>query len=279
MSAVITAVLALSTVAGAPIETYCIQVAPGARPLAEASRSANRDRAVLLIHGLRIHPFNRENVNRATLHDWQKPNSLLVKRLGQDSDVYSFAYAQNAAADEVATVPELKGAVQQLRQLGYRTVVLVGYSAGGLIARRYVEDVSNCGVDKVIQVCAPNGGSGWAQVKAVQPDQIEFMKSLTKQARRHCQHDRADKKIPGNVQFACIVGTGAVNGDGLVLTRCQWTEDLQQQGVPVYPVFTTHWQVVRVRHAAELLADLVHDPQPRWSARLVGLVRQQLFRD
>jgi pimeloyl-ACP methyl ester carboxylesterase len=279
MSAVLTTLLALSAVAGAPIETYCVQVAPVPRPLSEAVRSPNRERAVLLVHGLRIHPFNRENVNRATLHDWQKPHSLMVTRLSKDSDVYSFAYAQNAAVDDVANVPDLKASIQHLRQLGYRSVVLVGYSAGGLVVRRYVEDVADCGVDKVIQVCPPNGGSGWAQVKAVQPDQIDFMNSLTKQARRQTQRDRGGKKIPDNIQFACIVGTGAVNGDGLVLTRCQWTDDLQRQGIPVYPVLTSHWQVVRVRHGADLLAELVREPQPRWSARLVAVVRQQLLGD
>lgn len=278
MTAVVATVLALSAV-GAPIETYCIQVAPAPRPLSEAVRSAKQERAVLLIHGLLVHPFNRANVNRATLHAWQKPNSLMVNRLGKDSDVYAFAYAQNMAVDDIAAAPDLKGCIKQLRQLGYRTVVVVGYSAGGLVARRYVEDVTECGVDKVIQVCAPNGGSSWAQVKAVQPDQFEFMTSLTKQARRETQRERADKKIPDNVQFACIVGTGAGIGDGMVLTRCQWTDDLQQQGVPVYAVVTSHWQAVRVRYAADLLADLIREPQPRWNARQVTAARQVLLGD
>ena len=43
---------------------------------------------------------------------------------------------------------------------------LVGYSAGALIARYFVEDSPDYGVTKVIQVCAPNGGSGWGKLTA-----------------------------------------------------------------------------------------------------------------
>jgi pimeloyl-ACP methyl ester carboxylesterase len=262
-----------------PVETFYVQVAPAPRAAKEVLRSPAQQRAVVLIHGLRVHPFNFKNVGKAVLHEWQKPGSLIVKLLGQDADVYSFAYAQNEAVEVVAAGPGLKECVGRLREMGYRSIVLVGHSAGGLLARHFVEDNPECGVTRVIQACAPNGGSNWAEWRAVLPTQDRFLYSLTREARQVILHERAGKAIPGTVEFVCIVGTGVGFGDGLVLCRCQWTEELQRQGVPCFPLDSTHWMVPRVRAGAELIARLAREPVQRWNERQVAEARKQVLKE
>lgn len=262
-----------------PVETFYLQVAPAPRAAREVLRSPEQFRAVVLIHGLRVHPFNFKNVTRPVLHEWQKPGSLVVKLLAQNADVYSFAYAQNEAVEVISAGPGLKDCVQRLQKLGYRSIVLVGFSAGGLLARHFVEDNPDCGVTRVIQVCAPNGGSNWAEFRALLPTQDRFLYSLTREARQVILHERAGKSIPATVEFVCIVGTGVGSGDGLVLSRCQWTEELQRQGVPCYSVDSTHWQVPRIRSGAELIARLVREPVQRWNERQVAEARRHILKE
>src|SRR5262249_5919693 len=159
----------------------------------------------------------------------------------------------NVAADEVVAVPELAESVERLKKLGYKQIVLVGYSAGGLIARQFVEDYPDSGVTKVVQVCAPNGGSAWAKGKAVRSVQLNFLRSLTKESRRKMQYDRVDKLLPPDVEFVCVVGTGALLGDGVVSSKSQWTEELQDQGVPAYAVCSTHCHVMHCKKAIALI--------------------------
>jgi pimeloyl-ACP methyl ester carboxylesterase len=260
-----------------PVEVQFVQVAPQARPTAGWRRSPGERRAVVLIQGLMVHPFSREGVTRAALRDWQKPGSLLVKRLASAGDVYAFAYGQNETVDEIADHDALWGGLLRLRAMGYRDVVLVGYSAGGVIARRVVEDYPEAGVTKVVQVCAPNAGSGWASLKAVRNNQKPFLQSLTKQERRRELRSRLDVTISGDVQFVCVVGTGGLLGDGIVSTRSQWTPDLQAQGIPVVAVATDHLSMVRSLAGAETIAELVRTPQPRWSQARVAAARKALL--
>jgi len=260
-----------------PVETFYVQVAPAPHAAREVLRSPDQSRAVLLIHGLRVHPFNHKIVNKAVLHEWQKPGSLVVKALSKDADVYSFAYAQNEAVEAIAAGPGLKGCVQKLRDLGYHSIVLIGFSAGGLLARHFVEDNPDCGVTRVIQACAPNGGSNWAEWRALLPTQDRFLYSLTREARQVILHERSKKAIPATIDFVCIVGIGAGFGDGLVLSRCQWTEELQRQGIPYVTVDTTHWLIPKVKAGAEMMARLVREPLPRWNDRQVTEARRKLL--
>ena len=71
----------------------------------------------------------------------KKPSSPLVKTLTADADVYSLAYGQNASVDDVARVRSLGQHITGLRAAGYSEVVLVGYSAGALLARYYQADI------------------------------------------------------------------------------------------------------------------------------------------
>jgi pimeloyl-ACP methyl ester carboxylesterase len=270
--------LAVCTVAAdlPPVETAFVQAAPAYHEAAACVRSPGQTRAVVLIHGLLPHPFSRTNVARPLFHGWQRPDSLAVKRLGRDSDVFAFAYGQNVSADEVAESLALREDVGKLQALGYKEVVLIGHSAGGVIAREFVEDNPRSAVTKVIQVCTPNGGSSWAVWQTVRANQWDFLGSLTKATRRRTLRERAGKTIPAHVEFACVVGTGTVVGDGLVRASCQWTEDLQCQGVPAYPLNTSHWSAVRGKKGVELLAELARTPQLRWDARQVAAARRRL---
>jgi len=260
------------------IETQFVQVTP-VRQEQRWWNAPGKTRAVVLIHGLYVHPFSKTDVPRPHLHSWQKADCVLVKKLAADSDVFAFSYGQTVSADEVAECPELERHVRQLRRDGYRDIVLIGHSAGGVIARQFVEDHPDCGVTKVIQVCAPNGGSGWAKWQTVRANQVDFLDSLTKPVRRRMQSERSNKLIPEHVEFVCVVGTGAVVGDGLVTTKSQYPPDLQRQGVPAYPFHSTHWMVLRSQKGADLVARLVRESQPRWDAKRVESVRRQLHED
>jgi pimeloyl-ACP methyl ester carboxylesterase len=270
--------LLLTVLPGAVLETEFAQVAPAVPGLVHPVRSQGQDRAVVLIQGMYVNPLNKEGAARAALRTWQKPGSLLVTRLTREADVFAFAYSQTVAADELAEWPDLVVAVNRLRRAGYREVVLVGHSAGGLIARHCVENYPDLGVDKVIQVCSPNTGSGWAKVAPVRPYQGEFVASLTKEVRRRALHERGDRLIPPQVQFACVVGNLGLGGDGLVSCASAWSEDLQRQGVPAYVVAATHWQAVRSAKGADVIADLVRRPLPRWTPAEVEKARHSLFK-
>ena len=260
-----------------PVAVKFVQVAPQERPTAEWRRSPDQRRAVVLIQGLKPHPFNKDNAAKPTLRDWQTPGSPLVKRLAADADVYAFCYGQTVAVDEIAGHPALWGGTLRLRDMGYREVVAVGYSAGGVIARRLVEDYPDAGVTKVVQVCAPNAGSGWAKLGAVRKSQKPFLESLTKERRRRELRARLDVSVPDNVEFVCVVGTGAWAGDGVVAARSQWTPDLQAQGIPAVTVPTDHLSVVRSASGDETIAELVRTPQPRWSPARVAAARQVIL--
>lgn len=248
-----------------PVETLFVQTYPIPQDVAVFERSKDQSRAVVLLHGIRPHVFNESAIAKASLHDWQRNSSVLVQTLAKDSDVYAFAYGQTVPVDDIARVPDLATNLRRLKQMGYRELILIGHSAGGLIARQFVEDYPEVGVTKVIQVCSPNGGSSWSKIKiGVRPSQQLFQDSLSKEARQLCLKCRCDKQVPRDVQFVCVVGNGGALGDGVVLCNCQWTEDLQNQGIPAVPLFTTHFWVMRSRSGAEKLAQLVREDQPRF---------------
>jgi pimeloyl-ACP methyl ester carboxylesterase len=277
MFALFPALAMLLTARAGSIDTRFSQVAPFAREVAAFERSPGRTRAVILIHGLRIHPISKLGIVRAAFTDWQKEGSDLVKQLARDSDVFAFAYAQTAAADDVAEAPDLSDSVRRVRLLGYEQLVLLGYSAGGVIAREFIEDYPGTGVTKVVQVCAPNTGSGWASLPPLCRQQSEFLRSLTKQSRLRVLGARADRLLPPQVEFVCVVGTGTRAGDGLVSKRSQWSEELQNQGVPAVAVNDVHWHILRGKKGIELVASLVREPQARWDAARVAAARREIL--
>ena len=257
---------ALPASADNKVETLFVKVAP--TPLT-AGRSADRDKAVVLVHGLGLHPFSSDKALRAKLHVWQQADSPVVKKLGEQADVYALAYGQNASIDRIAADPSLVRYLGHVRKEGYREIILIGHSAGGLIVRQLVEDHPDLGVTRVIQVCAPNAGSGWASLKAATAAQMEFMVSLTRGFRLKALERREGKKIPASVEFVCVVGSTHLPGDGIVVAKSQWPLDLQAQGVPAHSLRASHWDAMKNPRTLELLQKLVREPQPRWEPKKV----------
>jgi pimeloyl-ACP methyl ester carboxylesterase len=269
----------LLTAAVTPVETQFVQVSPAVAAEAGIVRSAGQGRAVVLVEGLDPHPFKPQRAARPQLRPWQKPTSVLVRTLSRDSDVFAFTYAQTAPVTDIADVPALAEQIQRLHQAGYSEVVLVGFSAGGLIARQFAEDHPT-GVSRVIQVCSPNIGSSLAKVKGVfGAIQEPFVQSLTKEARSRAMEERQGKRIPDGVDFVCVVGNGLGKGDGVVSTRSQWPEDLQAQGVPAFGLDTEHWKAMQTEKGAQLIAQLVRERQPRWAPAQVAAARKRLLHE
>jgi len=260
---------ALAETPPTPVETKFEQVAPEHETSATFARSPHQSRAVVLVHGLRW----RDGLasHKANFESWQRPDSTLVKTLKKDADVFAFAYGQNVVVDRIAELAELADNLRRVRQLGYKEMILVGHSAGGLIVRQIVEDHSDTGVTKVIQVSAPNGGSDLGK-----SFQEPFIASLTKQERQACLLKRADKKIPAHVEFVCVV-SGALGTDLMVLCKCQWTEDLQQQGIPAFALHKNHHNAIASQAGADLIGQLVREKQPRWDPAKVAAEKKTIL--
>ncbi len=260
------------------VETRFAQVAPLPLLPGAVSRSPGQTRAVILIQGLNLHPFSGRLAARAEFRPWQQSKSVLVRALAAEADVFALTYAQTVPIDEIPASPDLAGDVRRLRQLGYKEIILAGFSAGGVIARQFVEDNPDSGVTRVIQVCTPNAGSGWATVKGVVgAAQKPFVLSLSKQARLQMMRTRLGKRIPDHVQFVCVVGAGLVYGDGIVSTRSQWPDDLQWQGIPAVVLDAEHWDAVTGKRGTRLLVQLVREEQPRWGSLEVSAMRKRLW--
>jgi len=274
-----TSLCAFLLLAPESIEMRFEQVAPLSRDASAFVRTPDQQRAVILIHGLLPHPIKETHVSTASLTGWEKPGSILVTTLGAASDVYSLGYGQNAPIEDIAHSPMLTAHVNRLRALGYSEIVMIGHSAGALIARYYVEDsAEGGGVTKVIQVSPPNGGSSWGKrTGSVRQSQEVFLTSLTKESRQAAVQQRWDKSIPPEVQFVCVVGAIGTVGDGVVRSDLQWTAELQRQGIPVVRLQTTHVTAMRSKTVAMRLVALVMEPQQRWTMKQVVAAREVIF--
>jgi hypothetical protein len=263
------------------IDSICHQVAP---PHADGkwTRTPKHTQAVLLIRGYQVH-LREANVPKAELRPWQKADSPMVKELAKNADVFVFAYGQNGSLDVVIKESKLSGSIAQLRKLGYTDVALVGHSAGGLVARHYVEDHPDCGVTRVVQLAAPNGGSSLAdlesKLKLVPKNQKAFVECLTIDHRRKCLDLRADKLVPEKVQFICVVAKDGkhADNDGVVTCVSQWTADLQKQGIPAVCVVSSHSHMVRDDKVVTTVADLLRTKQDRWPAERVDKAKKEIF--
>jgi triacylglycerol esterase/lipase EstA (alpha/beta hydrolase family) len=271
-----TALLALGCILAqvdvAPLDTKAVQLVPVPAMATRFERSAGQNRAVVLVNGLRWRDFLTSHASVAEFASWQHPKSALVQTLKKDADLFAFAYGQNVSVDRVAASAGLADGIRRVRQLGYKELVLVGHSAGGIVARQFVEDHPDTGVTRVIQVATPNGGSDWA--KALHEP---FFASLTKRERQASMQARADKKIPAGVEFVCVVS--GMGTDGVVQCRCQWTEDLQRQGIPAVALHKNHHNAIASQAGADIIARLVRDDQPRWDAAKVAAEKKKILHE
>src|SRR5688500_9199097 len=96
-------VVAVCAAPAVNLPTEVWQVAPDAqvRPWGQSTQP-RKDRAALLIPGLKIHPLRPALCTRPERHDWQEPRAELVKALAPHFDVFALGYAQTAPLDVVA---------------------------------------------------------------------------------------------------------------------------------------------------------------------------------
>lgn len=253
------------------VETVFERVGPA--EAATVTRSEGQMRAVVLLHGLRTHPFSAKETRAAVLHDWQRPGSRLVESLGEHADVYSFGYGQNASIPDIAKCAGLHEAIAALDEAGYTEIVLVGHSAGGVIARELVERYPDVGVTKVVQVSPPNAGSNWVRVSPyLHAEQVAFLHSIRPDARAAA----AERKIPDAVEMVVVIGDGFAVGDLAVRDEYQWPPDLQAQGIPALQLRTMHFTAMRSHWVIPEIVKLVTEPQPRWTPEQVEAARQEM---
>ncbi len=262
------------------VATEMWQVAPdmGEKPWVAPATPSEKTSAVVLIHGLFVHPIAPSKAKQPWLRWWQKPKTEIVTALAKDFDVFSFAYSQTLPVEEVAKSPGLRDAVARLRKAGYKDVVLVGHSAGGVVARLFVEQFPDAGVTKVIAVASPFAGVKIATVKVGYPKvQAPFVESLAPHARGEAT--RANKTPLGkDVQFVCVVcKLKHADTDGLVRTHSQWPDDIQQLGVPAVLVDTNHFTAMEHPTAVKKISELARERLTRWGPDEAEKARKELF--
>lgn len=260
----------------APVPTEFWQIYPDPLPGHHALRRS-KPGAVVLIHGLMIHPLNGDKAKRPNPHPWQHPTGTLARTLSEQFDVFGFSYAQTRAIDEPGFLDGLGLGVAVLKAAGYREIVLVGHSAGGLIARQFVEQNPKSGVTKVLTIAAPHRGSALARIPfGVPPVQWPFIRSLSPSVREQvCDSCPA---IADRVQFCCVVcKLSNWSGDTVVSAESQWPEDLQAQGIPAVHVPVGHMEAVKDEQSVKAIATLAKGRVIRWDAETVQQARTVLF--
>jgi pimeloyl-ACP methyl ester carboxylesterase len=238
-----------------------------------------QDRAIVLIHGLKPQVFQPEKAAFPEPHSFQKPKTELVKALQDDFDIFGVSYAQVGPVDWVAASPQLHEGIKALRFAGYKQIILIGHSAGGIISRRFVELAPDAGVTKVIAVASPHLGSGWA--KLPQPmlpkSQIYFINSLLPEVRMELHRD-AENKISDKLQFCCVVcKLPRFNHDTTVGVDSQWPIDLQKIGIPATLVECNHFDAMKCDKGVRTIVELAKGKLTRWTPEQVEKAQRVLF--
>jgi pimeloyl-ACP methyl ester carboxylesterase len=271
-------IVAVFAAPAAELPTEVWQVAPDAKGKPGwLNTPRTKDRAALLIPGLKIHPLHPARCTRPELRDWQQPTGELVRVLAKDFDVFAFSYAQTVPLDAVAQSPGLRAVVADIKKAGYTEIVLIGHSAGGVIARLFVENHPAAGATKVITVATPHTGTDLANLKVGYPRaQAPFVQSLTKDARA----EAGAVKIAETVEVACVVcKLKRLDGDGLVNIRSQWPEDCRKLGVPAVLMEVNHWDAMLSPASARTIGELAREKLTRWNVDEVEKARKLLYGD
>lgn len=237
----------------------------------------DKDRAVLLVHGLIPRPVQPSKAAVPEPHSWQKPDSHLVKKLADDFDVFGFSYAQTIPVDGVCWSRGLRDAVKALKAAGYKDIVVVGHSAGGVIVRQFAEQFPESGITKIIIVAAPHNGSPWALLPqfGLAATQVPFIKSLAPQPR--LEQCLKCKPFAEGLEVCCVVcKLPRMAGDTIVPAASQWPEEFQKQGVPAALIAVNHFDAVRSPEGAALIAELAREKLTRWTPEQVEQGRRTL---
>lgn len=240
-----------------------------------------KDRAVILIHGLVPRPVQVKKAAIPEPHSWQKPNSHMVKKLAPDFDIYGFSYAQTLPVDFVTHSCGLRGAVKQVKAAGYKEVVLIGHSAGGVVAYQFAEQYPDAGMTRVVVVAAPLHGSRLANVPTVglASTQVPFIKSLAPDCRK-LQSEKCGRPIPVSLEICCVVcKLPRLATDTIVPAESQWPDLAQKQGIPAVLMEVNHFDAVRSARGADKVAELAKGKLTRWTPEEVEQARKALFGD
>jgi len=237
------------------------------------------DRAVVLIHGLKPQVFQPEKAFETEVHSFQKPRAELVKALQDEFDIFGVSYAQVGPVDWVASSPKLAEGIKALRFAGYKQIILVGHSAGGIISRRFVELYPDAGVTKVIAVASPHLGSGWAKLpqQVIPKTQAYFINSLLPDVRID-YHRASEAKLSDSVQFCCVVcKLPRWDSDTTVGVDSQWPRDLQKLGIPATLVNCNHFDAMKHEKAVRTIVELANGKILRWTPVEVEKAQRIIF--
>jgi pimeloyl-ACP methyl ester carboxylesterase len=274
---VVTAFL-LSFGANVPVEVW--QVAPDlkGKPIQEELRKT-KTRAVVLIPGLKLHPVRPALAARPEMHKWQQPRGELVRALAEDFDVFALGYAQTVPVDVVARAPALRAAVELLEKADYREIILIGHSAGGVLARLFVATYPKTGVTKVITTASPHAGALLARLPFGYPKiQAPFVQSLTPEARQALARPvDVDPNQP--IEMVCVVARlPRLFSDGLVDVDSQWPPECRAAGVPVVVVEINHFEVLMHPASVHVVARLAREKLRRWTPQEVEQAARLLLK-
>jgi hypothetical protein len=260
-----------------PVEFWGITPSVSMKQLPALERK--HDRAVVLIHGLKVQVFSPERATHPDPHSFQKPRSELVKGLEESFDVFGVSYAQAGPVDWVAASPKLREGIKALRFAGYKEIVLVGHSAGGIVARKFVEMHPKAGVNKVIAVASPYLGSGWAKLpdQILPKSQMMFIHSLLPNHREECTRN-CTAVLPEDLQFACVVcKLPRLDSDTTVGIDSQWPKDLQKLGIPISLVNCNHFDAMKHEKAVQAIVELAKGKVVRWTPAETEKAQRILF--
>ena len=261
-----------------PVEVW--QVAPDlkGKPIRVELRKT-KTRAVVLIPGLKLHPVRPALAARPEMHKWQQPRGELVRALAEDFDVFALGYAQTVPVDVVARAPALRAAVELLEKADYREIILIGHSAGGVLARLFVATYPKTGVTKVITTASPHAGALLARLPFGYPKiQAPFVQSLTPEARQAMARPvDVDPNQP--IEMVCVVARlPRLFSDGLVDVDSQWPPECRAAGVPVVVVEINHFEVLMQPASVHVVARLAREKLRRWTPQEVEQAARLLLK-
>lgn len=241
--------------------------------------SVTKKRAVLLVHGLYLQIIRPERAGRPETQDWQRARAPLIRELSPDFDVFTFAYAQTLPVDAVSLSLGLRAEVARLKKAGYEEIILIGHSAGGIVARQFIERFPDTGVTKVIQVATPNDGSDYATIRLGIPKiQLPYLQSLAPESRQ--LPIARPRKLPADIEFCCVVCKGGNRkSDTIVSFSSQWPEELQKQGVPAVLVPSYHNEAMKADAPVKVIGEVAREKLARWNKQEVEQGRKVLFED
>ncbi len=276
-AACLTVALALTPFTDLPTQFWGITPAVTEGEIAELK--PKREQAVVLIHGLIPRVLRPEKADRPEEHSWQTEDSLLVKGLKDNYDVFGFSYAQTQSVDTIAVSNGLRDGIAALKKAGYKSIILVGHSVGAIIAREFVAVYPKAGVTKVVAVAAPFLGSGWAKLPnfTLPKTQVEFINSLLPSVREP-RVKEYPLTIAKDVEFCCVLcRTARMDHDTVVSFASQWPIDLQDQGIPLLLTNCTHFDAMTSEEPVKAILQVVKGKVVRWEPKQVEQARTALF--